>query len=70
MQAFASLVQIIYSKVKSLAAGTCKSTIQPVQKRIQQQKKRLAWWLRITHLTPESEWLNFYMERRVLLSSK
>lgn len=34
-QAFASLVGIIYFNVKSLAAGTYKSIIQPVQQHIQ-----------------------------------
>ncbi len=38
-QAFASLVGIIYFNVKSLAAGTYKSIIQPVQQHIQQGNK-------------------------------
>lgn len=48
-QAFTSVVGIIYFNIKSLADGTYKSILQPVQQHIQQKKKRLTCWLRITH---------------------
>lgn len=62
MQVFSSLVQIIYSKVNCLADL---SKIQPLQKRIQQGEKKTGLVVK-----DYTVWLNFYMERRVLLSFK